>query len=214
MFGPRFGSGCYNVKEVEVIREPSKLLARTLNVTVVLLDGTQHEFDIDVSIVPERASIRPSLFAASRAWPRPARSGVRVFRIVGEGLFRSTVCRHTLRWCTGANAMVGAVEESTQTDAMSVVMHKRYTHNHLHNPSGAPYLLYLRVKFYVSDPGKLLEEYTRYHFYLQIRKDLADGRLMCSEGSMAMLASYAVQCKSGHHTNVIMYCDSICSRTR
>lgn len=58
-----------------------------------------------------------------------------------------------------------------------------------------PYVLYFRVKFYVSDPGKLQEEYTRYHFYLQVRKDLRDGRLVCPESTAAMLGSYAAQCE-------------------
>ncbi|CDW53251.1 protein tyrosine phosphatase 1 [Trichuris trichiura] len=62
-----------------------------------------------------------------------------------------------------------------------------------------PYILHFRVKFYVSDPSKLLEEYTRYHFYLQLRKDIADGRLICSESSVIVLASYAVQSELGDH---------------
>uniref|UniRef100_A0A915KE58 Moesin/ezrin/radixin homolog 1 n=1 Tax=Romanomermis culicivorax TaxID=13658 RepID=A0A915KE58_ROMCU len=57
-----------------------------------------------------------------------------------------------------------------------------------------PYVLYLRVKFYVSDPCKLHEEYTRYHFYLQLRKNIAQGKLFCTESSSALLGSYAVHC--------------------
>uniref|UniRef100_A0A5S6QT60 protein-tyrosine-phosphatase n=1 Tax=Trichuris muris TaxID=70415 RepID=A0A5S6QT60_TRIMR len=64
-----------------------------------------------------------------------------------------------------------------------------------------PYILHFRVKFYVSDPSKLLEEYTRYHFYLQLRKDIADGRLVCSESSFVVLASYAVQSEFGDHSS-------------
>ncbi|VDN26623.1 unnamed protein product [Cylicostephanus goldi] len=56
-----------------------------------------------------------------------------------------------------------------------------------------PFHLSFRVKFYVSDPSKLAEEYTRYHFYLQLRLDILEGRLPSAEGSLALLASYAVQ---------------------
>ncbi|KAL1236524.1 Tyrosine-protein phosphatase [Trichinella spiralis] len=64
-----------------------------------------------------------------------------------------------------------------------------------------PYILHFRVKFYVSDPSKLLEEYTRYHFYLQLRKDILDGHLVCPEPSLALLASYAVQSEFGDHSS-------------
>ncbi|KIH61684.1 FERM protein, partial [Ancylostoma duodenale] len=56
-----------------------------------------------------------------------------------------------------------------------------------------PFHLSFRVKFYVSDPSKLAEEYTRYHFFLQLRLDILEGRLPSAEGSLALLASYAVQ---------------------
>ena len=32
-----------------------------------------------------------------------------------------------------------------------------------------PVTLHFRVKFYVTDPSRLHEEYTRYHVYLQVR---------------------------------------------
>lgn len=54
---------------------------------------------------------------------------------------------------------------------------------------------YFRVKFYVSDPSKLQEEYTRYHFYLQVRKDILQGRLIIPPSTACLLASYVIQCK-------------------
>lgn len=56
---------------------------------------------------------------------------------------------------------------------------------------------YFRVKFYVSDPSKLQEEFTRYHLYLQLRKDILHGKLLVSPSTACLLASYTVQCKSG-----------------
>lgn len=50
-----------------------------------------------------------------------------------------------------------------------------------------------RVKFYVTDPSRLQEEYTRYQFYLQIKRDILQGRLPCPLNTACLLASYTVQ---------------------
>ncbi|XP_076359400.1 protein tyrosine phosphatase Meg isoform X1 [Tachypleus tridentatus] len=63
--------------------------------------------------------------------------------------------------------------------------------------AGPPYLLYFRVKFYVSDPSKLQEEYTRYHIFLQLKKDILEGRLIVPLATSVLLASYAVQSELG-----------------
>lgn len=55
-------------------------------------------------------------------------------------------------------------------------------------------LFYFCVKFYVADPSKLQEEYTRYHLYLQLRKDILRGKLIVSPSTACLLASYTVQC--------------------
>lgn len=52
-----------------------------------------------------------------------------------------------------------------------------------------------KVKFYVTDPSRLQEEYTRYQFYLQIKRDIFHGKLPCSLNTACLLASYTVQCK-------------------
>lgn len=49
------------------------------------------------------------------------------------------------------------------------------------------------VKFYTPDPGQLEEEFTRYLFSLQIKRDLAQGILLVHEDTAAVLASYIVQ---------------------
>ncbi|OUC48895.1 hypothetical protein D917_05886, partial [Trichinella nativa] len=53
----------------------------------------------------------------------------------------------------------------------------------------------LIVKFYTANPVDLEEEYTRYLFALQIKRDLASGELVCNENTAAVMASYIVQCK-------------------
>ncbi|XP_023229327.1 tyrosine-protein phosphatase non-receptor type 4 isoform X1 [Centruroides vittatus] len=67
--------------------------------------------------------------------------------------------------------------------------------------SGPPHLLYFRVKFYVSDPSKLQEEYTRYHLFLQIRKDILEGRIIVPPATATLLASYAVQSELGDYNS-------------
>ena len=51
------------------------------------------------------------------------------------------------------------------------------------------------VKFYTPDPGQLEEEFTRYLFCLQIKRDLAQGILRVNDNTAAVLASYVVQGK-------------------
>ncbi|CAG2188451.1 unnamed protein product [Mytilus edulis] len=40
-----------------------------------------------------------------------------------------------------------------------------------------PYILYFGVKFYPADPCKVREEITRYQFFLQVKRDILQGRL-------------------------------------
>lgn len=56
-------------------------------------------------------------------------------------------------------------------------------------------LLKFCVKFYTPDPSLIEEEYTRYLFGLQIKRDLAVGQLQCNDNTAALMASYIVQGK-------------------
>ena len=58
-------------------------------------------------------------------------------------------------------------------------------------------VLYFRLKFYVTDPSRLQEEYTRYHAYLQVKHDLTVGRLVAPVSTVCLLTSYAVQSSLG-----------------
>jgi hypothetical protein len=59
-----------------------------------------------------------------------------------------------------------------------------------------PIVFSFRVKYYPKDPFKLKEELTRYHIFLQLRRDLLHGRLYCSFEESAELGAYIVQCKT------------------
>ncbi|XP_050684590.1 FERM, ARHGEF and pleckstrin domain-containing protein 1 isoform X2 [Leptidea sinapis] len=53
------------------------------------------------------------------------------------------------------------------------------------------------VKFYTPDPARLEEEFTRYLFCLQIKRDLAQGCIQCNENTAALMASYIIQAECG-----------------
>ncbi|KAK2163444.1 hypothetical protein LSH36_79g04025, partial [Paralvinella palmiformis] len=60
-------------------------------------------------------------------------------------------------------------------------------------------VLCFRVKFYPSDPMKLKEEITRYFLFLQLRRDLHHGRLLCSPSDANELAGYIIQSEVGDY---------------
>lgn len=55
------------------------------------------------------------------------------------------------------------------------------------------------VKFYPPDPIQLHEDITRYYICLQVRRDIATGRLPCSFVTHALLGSYMVQSELGDY---------------
>ncbi|XP_042180006.1 tyrosine-protein phosphatase non-receptor type 4 isoform X1 [Oncorhynchus tshawytscha] len=65
---------------------------------------------------------------------------------------------------------------------------------------GSSHRLNFRVKFFVTDPNKLQEEYTRYQYVLQVKQDILSGRLPCPYITAALLASYAVQSELGDYS--------------
>ncbi|CAE1322431.1 FERM domain-containing protein 3,Band 4.1-like protein 5,Band 4.1-like protein 3,Band 4.1-like protein 4B,Tyrosine-protein phosphatase non-receptor type 4,Band 4.1-like protein 1,Band 4.1-like protein 2,FERM domain-containing protein 5,Protein 4.1 [Acanthosepion pharaonis] len=64
---------------------------------------------------------------------------------------------------------------------------------------GTAFTLYFVVKFYAADPCKLREEITRYYFFLQVKKDIYDGRLPVSFEEIIELAAYILQSELGDY---------------
>ncbi|KAF6024479.1 FARP1 [Bugula neritina] len=56
-----------------------------------------------------------------------------------------------------------------------------------------------KVKFYTPDPNLLEDEFTRYLFALQVKQDLASGRLICNMNTTAMLSAYIAQGELGDY---------------
>ncbi|XP_030742796.2 FERM, ARHGEF and pleckstrin domain-containing protein 2 [Echinops telfairi] len=64
-------------------------------------------------------------------------------------------------------------------------------------------LLRLAVKFFPPDPGQLQEEYTRYLFALQLKRDLVERQLTCSDTTAALLASHLLQSEIGDYDETL-----------
>ncbi|XP_007456608.1 PREDICTED: band 4.1-like protein 2 isoform X2 [Lipotes vexillifer] len=62
-----------------------------------------------------------------------------------------------------------------------------------------PWLFSFNVKFYPPDPSQLTEDITRYFLCLQLREDIASGRLPCSFVTHALLGSYTLQAELGDY---------------
>ncbi|NWR38734.1 FRMD3 protein, partial [Tachuris rubrigastra] len=65
--------------------------------------------------------------------------------------------------------------------------------------SQPPYTMCFRVKFYPHEPLKIKEELTRYLLYLQIKRDIFHGRLLCSFSDAAYLGACIVQAELGDY---------------
>ncbi|KAL1770834.1 FERM, and pleckstrin domain-containing 2 [Sigmodon hispidus] len=64
-------------------------------------------------------------------------------------------------------------------------------------------VLRLAVKFFPPDPGQLQEEYTRYLFALQLKRDLLEGRLTCTATTAALLTSHLLQSEIGDYDEAL-----------
>ncbi|XP_051277585.1 FERM domain-containing protein 3 isoform X1 [Dicentrarchus labrax] len=62
-----------------------------------------------------------------------------------------------------------------------------------------PYTMCFRVKFYPNEPMKIKEELTRYLLYLQLKRDIYHGRLLCPFAEAAYLGACIVQAELGDY---------------
>ncbi|XP_072312586.1 FERM and PDZ domain-containing protein 2 [Eucyclogobius newberryi] len=59
------------------------------------------------------------------------------------------------------------------------------------------FVLFFRVKFFVSEMALLLHKQTRHQYYLQLRRDLLEDRLACHEETALYLGALALQAEYG-----------------
>ena len=60
-----------------------------------------------------------------------------------------------------------------------------------------PYQLFFGVKYFPYDPLLLQEDITLYMMYLQLRREVKDGRVICSERERAEMLAYILQAEGG-----------------
>ncbi|XP_049955648.1 tyrosine-protein phosphatase non-receptor type 14 [Schistocerca serialis cubense] len=59
--------------------------------------------------------------------------------------------------------------------------------------------LLLRVMYYISGVNLIHDEMTRYHYFLQLKADVIEGRMSCDVKQAILLASYSMQAEFGNH---------------
>ncbi|KAG8582678.1 hypothetical protein GDO81_008165 [Engystomops pustulosus] len=99
--------------------------------------------------------------------------------------------------------------ESTTADIQVSIpflgLHKVYHHSNSNTVCGlvchgcSPWQFVFNVKFYPPDPAQLTEDITRYYLCLQLRQDIATGRLPCSFVTHALLGSLMLQAEVGDY---------------
>ncbi|XP_059471258.1 tyrosine-protein phosphatase non-receptor type 21 [Neocloeon triangulifer] len=62
-----------------------------------------------------------------------------------------------------------------------------------------PTCMQLRVMYFVTGLSLLSDEITRYHYFLQLKSDVIEGRVSCSPKQAVLLAGYSMQAEFGDH---------------
>ncbi|KAK3559799.1 hypothetical protein QTP86_020780 [Hemibagrus guttatus] len=63
--------------------------------------------------------------------------------------------------------------------------------------STSTFVLHVRIKFFISDVSLLLHKMTRHQYYLQLRRDILEDRLPCTEETGLFLSALALQAEFG-----------------
>ncbi|MCJ8730583.1 hypothetical protein PDJAM_G00186240 [Pangasius djambal] len=61
------------------------------------------------------------------------------------------------------------------------------------------FTLFLRVKFFADDVSYILHKLTRHQYYIQLRRDILEGRVYCNEDTVMFLAALALQAEFGDY---------------
>lgn len=59
--------------------------------------------------------------------------------------------------------------------------------------------IHLRVMHYITNVQFIQDDFTRYHYYLQLKNDLLEGRIICNASQASLLASYSMQAEFGNY---------------
>ncbi|XP_053357962.1 FERM and PDZ domain-containing protein 2 isoform X3 [Clarias gariepinus] len=65
--------------------------------------------------------------------------------------------------------------------------------------STSSFTLFLRVKFFADNVSYILHKHTRHQYYIQLRRDILEGRVYCNEDTAMFLAALALQAEFGDY---------------
>ncbi len=106
-----------------------------------------------------------------------------------------TDANHVKHWLDPTKPIKKQVKSNEPIENVVVSVWIDFVTNSILFPVGPPYTLRLKVKFYSSEPNTLREELTRYQFFLQLKQDLLEGKLECTDHRAIEMCALALQCK-------------------
>lgn len=185
-------SGTYKVRSAELARDKK---SQTKAVTVLFLDETTHTFQLEkkakgsdlLELVFRHLELSERDYFGLQFQPKCATSN----SSNGKRIKNGSGCNNG---STGGSEGTAISFESGRWLDPNKPFRKQWNAVRLSGDI-SPVLIF-RVKFYITDPSRLCEEYTRYQFYLQIKRDIFQGKLPVALNTACLLASYTVQCKS------------------
>lgn len=187
-------SGTYKVRSAELARDKK---SQTKSVTVLFLDETSHTFQLEkkakgsdlLELVFQHLELSERDYFGLQFQPKCATTTNSSNNNKGDKNGSSG---------TGAGSERGgnSIESGRWLDPNKPF---RKQWNAVRLSGDVSPVLSFRVKFYINDPSRLCEEYTRYQFYLQIRRDIFQGKLLVALNTACLLASYTVQSELGDY---------------
>lgn len=188
-------SGTYKVRSAELARDKK---SQTKAVTVLFLDETTHTFQLEkkakgsdlLELVFRHLELSERDYFGLQFQPKCATSN----SSNGKRIKNGSGCNNG---STGGSEGTAISFESGRWLDPNKPFRKQWNAVRLSGDI-SPVLIF-RVKFYITDPSRLCEEYTRYQFYLQIKRDIFQGKLPVALNTACLLASYTVQSELGDY---------------
>lgn len=183
-------SGTYKVRSAELARDKK---SQTKAVTVLFLDETTHTFQLEkkakgsdlLELVFQHLELSERDYFGLQFQPKCATTNSSTNNNKGD--------KNGSSGTGGGSERGGSSFESGRWLDPNKPFRKQW--NAVRFSGDVSPVLNFRVKFFINDPSRLCEEYTRYQFYLQIRRDIFQGKLQVALNTACLLASYTVQCK-------------------
>ncbi|KXJ78617.1 hypothetical protein RP20_CCG004101 [Aedes albopictus] len=192
-------SGTYKVRSAELARDKK---SQTKAVTVLFLDETTHTFQLEkkakgsdlLELVFRHLELSERDYFGLQFQPKCATTTTNSNNGSSKRNKNGSGCNNG---STGGSEGTAISLESGRWLDPNKPFRKQWNAVRLSGDI-SPVLIF-RVKFYITDPSRLCEEYTRYQFYLQIKRDIFQGKLPVALNTACLLASYTVQSELGDY---------------